>query len=518
MHSEFDSIAEELRTLATQADWSRTLSFLAQVSVLSDVADADGRSNSISIALIELGSPDPQLSGEIERVLGQPVVNISDCPTGDPGWLADHMIIALSCGEMPNSAMLQVLSETCFVRPIEATSLLLTQAEKVKSADDLRVVEAMASRWLLPPNSQGEPHAHIAAAGGYLWSNGPGLGAGIADRVATDRDAFVARIRQPLASASRVQLDQAKLLYATRLAQQEQSARGVDSSQTRDQVFEIQRELEQLRDRSLSRLRSDTDSLEAAIRVASEGLEQDLIAGLPKLFQEKSDALTDSTIVDSVFEKYCREVVSRWETQPKTSARQWSRGIEELTMLIRGAGFWSEVNAITESTVYPELLVGRLNEAVFEFPVAESRSKLAEESGGSSASSLITTFIGALLGAGAGMLIGFGPPAIVTGMGLGAMCGVLYRRHSNLNERRAAVERAARQEVSAIAREARSAMQRIVAERTHHLRSTLADGFATLQLLLDQKARARVQGASQKMSDADQLARLQKKLISLQID
>lgn len=110
------------------------------------------------------------------------------------------------------------------------------------------------------------------------------------------------------------------------------------------------------------------------------------------------------------------------------------------------------------------------------------------------------------------MLSGLGPPAIAAGGGLGAVCGVLFRRHNLQQERKVSLEQAARQEVVRVARAARAALTQVVYDHTQHLRRGLSEVFQRSQLALDQTLSAALQGDSQALNTRDEVARLRQRI------
>lgn len=508
MEQQLQQCVNDLLQLATASGWTQAAAFAGKL--LDSTAPP-------TLALIQLPQSDPELGPWLRRAAPRyELVDASTHPAGPDNWLADRVVVAFPCGGLPSASTLSDLANGPRARPQGSTLVALTGAEQIQSVEDLRLVEATAKRWLLPAEESGQPVGEIASAGGYLWTVTAISDPGRSDRVQRDLALMTRALNAALPAEVAAELDWRRVDFALNIAESE-ATRNIapDVVEPRHRVYRIQNELSELRERVFTRVRSDTEALEAAIRVACDGLEHDLLAGLPRLIDSNPRALESSAAANDIFDRYCRDVLRTWEAQPHSAAVQWERAVGELKWLIESCDVWKMLASATGGDAFPERILTSLKNCGVLLHAPTTVPSPNSPRHGISSHSLVGTFATLIVGAGAGVLTGLGAPAIVAGAGLGWFVVDRFRRYSDAADlRREAIE-AARQEISRAAKAARSDMSDIVAERTHQLRRELADSFAEAQQAADQVLQASSNQISQAAASREQLLKLRSRLQQL---
>lgn len=482
------AIAQDLLALARQAGWTRTCDFTA--ALLADSQDS-------AVAVVRMLDADADALEGWLKVTGQPATTVkrASSATAAEVELAERLLVLFPCGGLPSSKDVADLRAGPLGRPAGATAIVLTNAERIQSAEDLRVVEATARRWLLPATEDGvAPPGDLSSSAAFLWSVEPIADAALAARVARDMSTLRAWISSPWASSALPEsLDRHRVLAAVQMAHQELEERESEGStavelQTKTAtVYRAHAELAELRDRVLARLRSDGQAVEAGIRAASDGLEVDLLAGLTPFVDAHLSDFADSHRAGQLLDEYCRDVLARWRGQPRSAAEHWQRSLADVEWQVKSFPAWTLINEGLQTKAYPERLVAVLARAALEFPpVGVQQSEPAVETNAGGGRGVGTALVAGLLGAGAGVLTGLGAPAVIAGLGVGALAGSWYGRNLDRTDRRRLVEDAARQELARLARHARATFTELVDRRSHELRHDLSGQFGEAAAALDQ--------------------------------
>lgn len=423
-------------------------------------------------------------------------------------WLADHVVTAFPCGAMATANVLEAMAAGAFQRPPETTTLLLTSAEQITSVEDLQLVEAAAHRWLLPVDSSADGEASIASSGGFLWSHSQKQSPKYGKRIEGDKRSFIDRLKNTMPADVLHSLNTKRLAFAISLARKELVTNSDTTGHSANEILHQLTELETLSDRVRKRIRLDIDLLESGVRVAINGLAQDLNAEFPRFVNDQNEALSDTLKRDAAIESFFENVCDRWLTQPQNVFRQWSKSLDELAQLIQSTDAWEKVNRLNNSVDFPAQILNHLPNNRAEFASPQTKIKPTGESHSNSLAGILTGLAAGALGASLGIVSGYGAVAIAAGAGAGILGDSLRRRYSDRASRQAAMAQVVQQEIARIVKETRTNLMSDVTQRTNDLRGNVADGFNTAVSILDAELRNNSQQAKQSANF--------KKLIELQ--
>ncbi len=466
------------------------------------------------LAVIRAPECDSALSAWLEHAAPSwQILDLTDTPTAPEIWLAEWVVIGFPCGGLPPASLVSDLASGAQSRPMGATFVALTGAERIESEGDLQLVESTARRWLLAPAADGNPILRIADAGGLLWSSAPPSGGSLVARIVEDMESLKAAISGPLAESLARQLDRRRLVVAFELAESEaEPVAETTGAEPYRCPFDLQNELSELREQSISRFRSDSDLLESSIRICCDTLEEDLAAGLPRLVEASGRAMLHADSADEAYRRYYRGVVEKWQSRPRAAIDQWRSSVEQLRQSIDSSGIWPQVRQ-TAGGDWPDTMLRALSaEEIVIRPPNASAAVFSERRGHNHG--LMVTAVGAVLGMGVGMITRLGMRAALVGGGFGLAAGEILRRQRDDADQRQVLLEAMRLDIGRTVKSTRSFLADSVAERTDQLRRKLSDGFAAV-------ARA-IEGAvqpppptSNSGSGRDQLAGLRRAAASI---
>lgn len=455
---------------------------------------------------------------DLGRCLGEATgqrefVDVSAAPGGLDMWLAERVIVAFPSGGIPTANLTRELAMGPHARPPVTVALLLTDAERIESDEDLDQIQSTARRWLQPSLASDSVTSEPLATEAFLWPQNAITNAAISMRAQDDLTRLSQWLANPLDPTTRQDLDRRRVLYAIELASSECQAEPSASSLVDGKaVYEARCKLIELRDQMFARLRMDGDALEAAIRVVIETLECDLYAGLPLFVENHAHELKAGRRAADLFDTYCHEVIQHWGDQPHSAATQWDRVLADLAGQARRCGAWDLVNQALARPEYPERLLVLLERSHVALHSPDTQ-RLDELPHASAHTILVATVAGALLGAGAGALVGLGAAVVLGGAGVGGAMGATIRRRVQQSELLHEFEASAGETIGRIVQTFRAKLTDFVDQRIQQLQNGLNDALSDAQTALDELCRSLSKNQSVDRPERDALARLYRQLL-----
>ena len=355
MKAELTTVLDEVRVIASRRGWDDV------EALTSALVSADA--SAILLAVPKGVNAEPLRRWIEEAAPGERVATVAlegliDDPV--PALTVDRLVTVVECGRLVEPAAAQAVAEAFFPRPPGSFAIVLVGAERIETEEDLKLVERMAWRLLVPEQAGGTATGDLLAHGCMLWSSGDPP-AFLEGRVRRDRQALDGWLREPARAGD--ELDLRRILQAVELAEQRTydeapAAEPVASDLQARRYRRTREELSELRRRLARRLDADAASLERQLVASLQGLEQDLLNGLkPRLAQRLKAGSGDTR---QVLADYVSEGIQRWQREATELLRSRYAEIEsETDALFKGID-WAAVNEVTADAShgrYPDALL-----------------------------------------------------------------------------------------------------------------------------------------------------------------
>jgi hypothetical protein len=412
-----------------------------------------------------------------------------------PSLKAEKVVACFECGRLLEADAVDAVAQALFNRPAHTFAIVLNQAERIETSEELEMIERGVWRLLVADPMAATANEDLLEQDCYLWSESQS-NSFMQNRLTRDSNALSGWLHRKASLDE--ELIRQQVLYVLNQAEAQQSPEASSEDESANpEKHQIRRTLETVvgfRRRLTRRLDADANSITRQLTISLQTLEQDLTADLGNFLLERFPRGTqvESRKVEELIGEHITRGTGRWRLQAeKLLANQNQETTSEAIDLLNDVD-WQIINNVASNQgdrrAYPQALLKELSampELRLLYPGASSSVVEFTPQGESLSALLRSILAGSTVGAVAISLLGLGPVGTVAAGVMALLSGSMVNRRIQRSHSLREAEEYGRTAIRDFIRHVVSYVQAQTQQALRPLRDAMTSQLRSLEEMLD---------------------------------